>query len=62
MISKGAIALLRLIKHWNPPLLWVTFLMQVFHSSLQQAFSDEANELLVLGNSLVLNLESFPEL
>ncbi|MBD2158514.1 hypothetical protein [Leptolyngbya sp. FACHB-16] len=36
--------------------------MQVFHSSLQQACSDEANELLVLGNSLVLNLESFPEL
>jgi len=36
--------------------------MQVFHSALQQAYSNELDELLVLGNSLVLNLDNFPEL
>jgi len=36
--------------------------MQVFHSALQQVPSSELDELLVLGNSLVLDLDNFPEL
>ncbi|MBD2153099.1 hypothetical protein [Leptolyngbya sp. FACHB-16] len=36
--------------------------MQVFHPDLQQTPSNELDELLVLGNSLVLNLDNFPEL
>lgn len=36
--------------------------MQVFHSALQQFPSNELDEPLFLGNSLVLNLDDFPEL
>lgn len=36
--------------------------MQVFHPALQQVPSSELDEPLVLGNSLVLDLDRFPEL